>query len=172
MRGSYDTETRRNGLARPCHVANATSVFSGLDGSGISAEASDLNGDGLLDLFIAADPDNTGIALDIARYESKVYWNTGEHGGKQNHWLRLTFTGLRDAELIGARIELTAEGKKQYRWIHSNHSYKSGGTLDAHFGLGKATSADVKVTLLDGRNKMFSAVATNKSHALQIGGKP
>ena len=65
-------------------------TFSGLDGSGIAGEAADLNGDGLLDLVFAADPDNTGGAADIARYESKVYWNTGEHGAKQNHWLRLT----------------------------------------------------------------------------------
>ncbi|MCP5538927.1 MAG: VCBS repeat-containing protein [Akkermansiaceae bacterium] len=143
--------------------------FSGLDSGGISGEASDMNGDGLLDLFFAADPDNTGVALDIARYDSKVYWNTGEHGAKANHWLHLTFTGLQDAELIGAKIELTANGKKQYRWIHSNHSYKSGGALDAHFGLGKATSAEVKVTLLNGKSKSFASVAADKSHALDVG---
>ncbi|MFZ5830835.1 MAG: CRTAC1 family protein [Planctomycetota bacterium] len=143
-------------------------TFSGLDGSGISGEAADLNGDGLLDLFFAADPDNTGVALDIARYESKVYWNTGEHGGKENHWLHLTFTGLKDAELIGARVELTADGKKQYRWIHSNHSYKSGGALDAHFGLGRATSADITVTLLDGRTQSFARLAADRSHVLEV----
>jgi hypothetical protein len=146
-----------------------TTTFSGLDIGGISGEASDLNGDGLLDLFIAADPDNTGVALDIARYESKVYWNTGEHGAKANHWLHLTFTGLKEAELIGAHVELTADGKKQHRWIHSNHSYKSGGALDAHFGLGKATSAEVKVTLLNGKMKTFSAIAADKSHQVTLG---
>ena len=142
------------------------STFSGLDSSGISGEAADLNGDGLLDLFIAADPDNTGVALDIARYESKVYWNTGEHGGKQHHWLHLTFTGIEDAELIGARVELTADGRKQYRWIHSNHSYKSGGALDAHFGLGQATSADVKVTLLSGTSRTVTAIRADRSHVI------
>ncbi|MEZ6087891.1 MAG: hypothetical protein R3C05_07685 [Pirellulaceae bacterium] len=30
-------------------------TFSGLDGSGISGEAADLNNDGLLDLFLAVD---------------------------------------------------------------------------------------------------------------------
>jgi hypothetical protein len=143
-------------------------TFSGLDGSGISGEAADLDNDGLLDLFIAADPDNTGVALDIARYESKAYWNTGEHGGKQNHWLHLTFTGLKDADLIGARVELTANGRKQYRWIHSNHSYKSGGALDAHFGLGKATAADVNVTLLNRKTKTFTNVAADQTQTLKM----
>jgi hypothetical protein len=150
-------------------------TFSGLDSSGISAEAADLNGDGLLDLVFAADPANS-ISLahqsvaDIApeRFESKVYWNTGEHGAKANHWLHLTFTGLSHAELIGAKVELTAEGKKQYRWLHTNHSYKSGGALDAHFGLGKATSAEVKVTLLNGKTKTFEKLAADKSHALNL----
>lgn len=146
-------------------------TFSGLDSSGICAEASDLNGDGLLDLLFAADPDNSaGVGQKPApeRYESKVHWNTGEHGGKENHWLHLTFTGLKDAELIGARIELTADGKKQYRWIHSNHSYKSGGQLDAHFGLGKATSAEVKVVLLNGRSKTFAVAELDRTLPLEV----
>ena len=143
-------------------------TFSGLDIGGISGEAADLNGDGLLDLFIAADPDNTGVATDIARYESKVYWNTGEHGGKENHWLHLIFTGLKDAELIGAHVELTADGKKQHRWIHSNHSYKSGGALDAHFGLGQAASAEVKVTLLNGKTTIFPSLTASQSHQLNL----
>lgn len=146
-------------------------TFSGLDSSGICAEASDLDGDGLLDLLFAADPDNSaGVGQKPApeRYESKVYWNTGEHGGRVNHWLHLTFTGLKGAELISARIELTANGKKQYRWIHSNHSYKSGGQLDAHFGLGQATSAEVKVVLLDGRSKTFAVAEVDRTLPLEV----
>jgi hypothetical protein len=143
-------------------------TFSGLDASGIAGEAADLNNDGLLDLVFAADPDNTGGATDIARYESKVYWNTGGHGAKQNHWLHFTFFGLKDAELIGARVELAAAGKKQYRWIHSNHSYKSGGALDAHFGLGKVTTADVSVKLLDGRTRTFAGLAADRTHMLEL----
>jgi len=85
-----------------------------------------------------------------------------------NHWLHLTFAGLKDAELIGARIELTADGKKQYRWVHSNHTYKSGGALDAHFGLGKATSAEVTVMLLNGKTKTFTEIAADKMHALSM----
>jgi len=140
-------------------------TFSGLDASGISGEAADLDGDGLLDLVFAADPDNSlapGQTVAPERYESKVYWNTGAHGAKDNHWLRLRFSGVKDAELIGARVELTAGGKKQYRWIHSNHSYKSGCALEAHFGLGKATVADLKVTLLNGKTVTFPGVKADQ----------
>ena len=137
-------------------------TFSGLDGSGICGEAADLNNDGLLDLVLAADPDNSGPALSMARYESKVYWNTGLHGARENHWLRLRFSGVKDAELIGARVEMSASGTRQYRWIHANHSYKSGGALEAHFGLGKQTAADLKVTLPSGKTMSFAGVKADQ----------
>jgi len=137
-------------------------TFSGLDGMGICGEAADLNNDGLLDLVFAADPDNSGVVLSMAGYESKVYWNTGLHGAKENHWLRLRFSGVKDAELIGARIEIAAGGKKQYRWIHPNHSYKSGGALEAHFGLGKQTSVKLKVTLPSGKIVTFANVEADQ----------
>jgi len=47
-------------------------TWSGLDSKGICGEAPDLNNDGLLDLVFAADPDNSGIVLSMARYESRV----------------------------------------------------------------------------------------------------
>ena len=141
---------------------------TGLDAGGISGEAADLNGDGWLDLVFAADPMNSagGRKPDPERFRSKVFLNTGTTSNEPHHWLHLTFTGLSDAELIGARVELTAEGQKQHRWIHSNHAYKSGGALDAHFGLGQATTAEVKVTLLNGKTKTFEKVATDKTHKL------
>jgi catechol 2,3-dioxygenase-like lactoylglutathione lyase family enzyme len=141
-------------------------TFSGLDGNGICGEAADLNSDGLLDLVFAADPDNSGVVLSLAGYESKVYWNTGLHGGRENHWLRLRFSGVRDAELIGARVELTAGGMKQYRWLHPNHSYKSGGALEAHFGLGQQDRMDVNVVLL--RGKVISVASVKADQFLDL----
>jgi hypothetical protein len=154
-------------------------TFSGLDSTGISGEAADLNNDGLLDIVIACDPDNSGggrAGVGPERYNDKVYVNAGAHGARANHWLRLRFSGVKDAELIGARVEVSAASKKQYRWIHSNHSYKSGGALDAHFGLGKATSADLRVTLLGGKTVSFANVKAdqfvdlnlNTSQAVQV----
>ncbi len=49
-----------------------------------------------------------------------------------------------------------AKGMKQTRWIHSNHSYKSGGQFDSQFGLGKQNKVDVKVTLLSGKQVSLS----------------
>jgi len=148
---------RGNGTFEP-----KPTTFSGLDGMGICGEAADLNNDGLLDLLFAADPDNSGPAFSMARYESKVYWNTGLHGAKENHWLRLRFSGVKDAELIGARVELITGSGKQYRWVHPNHSYKSGGALEAHFGLGKQTAADLKVTLPSGKTMSFASLKADQ----------
>jgi len=159
---------------RPCAAKFEVkpTTFSGLDSTGISGESADLNNDGRLDIVIACDPDNSGGGLagvGPERYHDKVYVNTGAPGAQANHWLRLRFSGLKDAELIGARVEVTAAGRKQSRWIHSNHSYKSGGALDAHFGLGQATSAEVKVTLLDGTTRTFPATAADQVHTLALG---
>jgi hypothetical protein len=138
-------------------------TFSGLDGSGIAGEAADLNNDGLLDLVFAADPDNSGVATDTSQYESRVYWNTGEHGGKQNHWLRMRFAGVTDAQLIGARVEAVADGRKQYRWITVSQSYKSGGALEVHFGLGKTSAADITITLPSGKTVSLAALAADRT---------
>ncbi|MCC6356872.1 MAG: VCBS repeat-containing protein [Verrucomicrobiae bacterium] len=171
-------------------------TFSGLDGNGICFEAADLNNDGLVDLVMAADPDNSGVATTPDRYESKVYWNTGLHGAKDNHWLRLRFSGITDALLVGARVEVfavdrsrrgdeadgnrllssTATKRLGGRTIASNHSYKSGGALEAHIGLGKATSADVRVTLPVGKTATFADVKADQfldlnlktEHATQV----
>jgi catechol 2,3-dioxygenase-like lactoylglutathione lyase family enzyme len=140
-------------------------AFSGLDSGGICGEAADLNNDGLLDLVFAADPDNSGLALSMAQYESKVYWNTGLHGGRENRWLRLRFSGLSDAELIGARVTILEPGSGKLlatRAIAANHSYKSGGALEAHFGLGKRKAVDVNITLPKGTIMKYEGIKADQ----------
>jgi hypothetical protein len=150
-----------NGTFEPTRVE-----ISGIDASGIAAEVADLNNDGLLDLVFAADPDNSGgpFGNDKKRYEDKVFVNTGALGGRENHWLHLRFSGISDAELIGARVEARdANGTLLgMRVIASNHSYKSGGALDAHFGLGKNTRANLTVTLLNGKSYPFQNVPLDR----------
>jgi hypothetical protein len=139
-------------------IRRAVFLALGLDDGGISGEAADLNNDGLLDLVFASDPDNSGLALSMADYESRVYWNTGTHGARDNHWLRLRFSGVTDAELIGARPEAREPGSGKLlaaRWFHCNHSYKSSGALEAHFGLGKQQTLDIAVIFPSGKTLEF-----------------
>lgn len=129
-------------------------TFSGIDSAAICGQVADLNDNGLLDIIFAADPDNSGLTQTMDRYEDKVYWNTGLHGARDNHWLRLRFSGVSDAELIGARIEVREPGTGKLlgmRAVSANESYKSGCPLEAHFGLGKVERVDLKAILLGGR---------------------
>ncbi|MBM4089127.1 MAG: hypothetical protein FJ276_06825 [Planctomycetes bacterium] len=70
--------------------------------------------------------------------------------------------------LVGSSPSRSQSGDKspnskgQYRWIHSNHSYKSGGALETHFGLGKQTAAHLKITLPDGETASFAGVKTDQ----------
>lgn len=148
--------------------------FSGLDASGICGQVADLNNDGLLDLVFAADPDNSGLAKTMDRYEDKVYWNTGLHGARQNHWLRLRFSGVSDAELIGARVEVreVADGKLLgMRVITANDSYKSGCLLEAHFGLGQHERLNLTVTLLNGKTHTFMGIGVDRYLQCDLGVK-
>ncbi|MBN2491875.1 MAG: VCBS repeat-containing protein [Planctomycetes bacterium] len=146
-------------------------TFSGLDGSGICGEAADLDGDGLLDLVLAADPDNSGLAAGPYRYEDKVYWNTGLHGARANHWLRVRFSGARQADLIGARVTLHEPGTRRLlgmRAIAANQSYKSGSALEAHFGLAGCDLVDVSVAMPDGRTLQFPGVKADRFLELDL----
>ena len=128
--------------------------FSGLDAGAISVEAADVDNDGLVDLILAADPDNSGTATRLDQYETLVFRNTGRHGAAANHWLRVRFTGVTDAALIGARVEVRAAGSARLiavRTIGSKQNYKSGSPLEAHCGVGAATRVDVDVVLPGGR---------------------
>ncbi|MGD9498811.1 MAG: FG-GAP-like repeat-containing protein, partial [Armatimonadota bacterium] len=149
--------------------------FSGLDASGICGQVADLNNDGLLDLVFAADPDNSGSTTEGHRYQDRVYLNTGLHGARQNHWLRLRFTGVSDAELIGARVEAREPGTGRLlgmRTVASHDSYKSGCPLEVHFGLGAHTTVALSVHLPDGREIALGDVSADRYLSLEPTVKP
>ena len=146
-------------------------AVSGIDAKGISGEAADLNNDGRLDLVFAADPDNSGgwRRTDAPeRYRDKVFLGT-EARGAGNHWLRLRFAGVSHHELAGARVTATTGNRTQVRTIFSAHAYKSGGSMEAHFGLGDADAADLTVQLPDGRTFEFSGFAADRIAELTLG---
>lgn len=142
-----------------------TTEFSGLDASGISCEASDLNNDGLVDLIFAGDPDNSGMACYAEEYEDKIYLNTGLKGASDNNWLRFRFAGVSHARLIGAKVELFDHENGNLlgiRGIYTNQTYKSGSALEAHFGMGNKACADMKTTLPDGTILTEQCLAANQ----------
>ena len=138
---------------------------SGIDFTSIAGEMADLNNDGLLDLVIAADPDNTGGAAAAERYQSKVFVNNGANGAKENQWLRLRFSEINPAELIGAKVTVRSPGTDKIlgtRWIHSDHSYKSSGALEAHIGLGKVNKVDLEIVLPNRQRVLAKSVNANQ----------
>ena len=117
----------------------------------------------------------------------KVYWNTGALGAKQNHWLRVSLTGLPERKLVGTRLYAyqssntlqqksvewfaSAEGKKMLlgsRHLFSNHAYKSGGPLEVHFGLGKHDTVNILAVLQDGSSRLFPNINVNRQVALDV----
>lgn len=140
-------------------------TFSGINATSISAEAADLNNDGLVDILVSADPDNTGVVYDARAFESMIFMNTGAHGGRDNHWIRFAFEGVSDAELIGTRVVVLKPGTDEIlgtRGVYSNHSYKSSSALEAHFGLGKTDRVDVAFWLPGGRKLELENVAADR----------
>lgn len=154
----------------------APTQISGIDRNSIAMEAGDLNDDGLLDVAFFNSPYNSYPPnlpmvppLPEDRRLNSIYWNTGAHGARANHWLRLRFTGVEDATLIGAQVELRSGrlllGSRQ---LHTAQSYKSGGELAAHFGLGKRRRADIWVRLPNGEEAVFKDLAADQIYVLDL----
>jgi hypothetical protein len=145
---------------------------SGLDDTCTSVETADLNNDGLLDVVCVNTPGNnsTGRKMPDDRYGDKVFWNTGAHGGADNHWLRVRFSGVSDHRLIGAHVFAYEVGTSPggdprlvgMRSIHSNHSYRTGSPLEAHFGLGPVDRVDLVVQLINGGHNRFENVRSDR----------
>lgn len=82
------------------------------------------------------------------RCQDKTCWNTGLHGARENHWLRLRFSGVSDIQLVAVRVEVREpQTRKLLRmcFIAANDSHKSGCPLEAHVRLGKQEQVDLVI---------------------------
>ena len=131
-------------------------------GSGISAVHSsrglavgDLNNDGNEEIVIV----NMGEAPSLLR-------NVAPPLGHSILIRALTATN-RDA--IGARVTVNASGQTQIDEVRSGGSYISQNDFRLHFGLGKATSANLSIQWLDGKIENFPSVAAEQIVTVQEG---
>lgn len=131
-------------------------------GSGIAAAHSsrglavgDLNNDGSEEIVIV----NMGEAPSLLKNLAPVAGNS--------ILVRLLTATNRDA--IGARATVTAGGQTQIDEVRSGGSYISQSDFRLHFGLGKATSANLSVRWLDGKTESFTSVAAGQIVTIQEG---
>ncbi len=88
----------------------------------------DLDGDGRPEIFIV----NMNSTPSLLK-------NYGPHG----HFLNISLTGTKsNRSAIGARVIITAGGRKQIDEVMSGGSYYSQNSFTLHFGLGEATHVD------------------------------
>lgn len=80
-------------------------------------------------------------------------------GGGEGHWLQVV---LSSAEGVGAKVWIEAGGQVQLREFALAGGYLSQGELVAHFGIGMAQSAVVRVVWPSGRETLLREVAADR----------
>jgi hypothetical protein len=84
-----------------------------------------------------------------------------------NSLLIRALTANRDA--IGARITVTSGGRKQIDEVRSGGSFISQNDCRLHFGLGKASTADISIRWQDGKTETFAGVAAGQIVSIEEG---
>lgn len=84
-----------------------------------------------------------------------------------NSILVRVLTSKRDA--IGARVTVTTPNRKRIDEVRSGGSFISQNDFRVHFGIGKATSADISVRWQDGKVENFTGIAANQVVTIEEG---
>ncbi len=141
-----------NGDLTFTRVTNQT--FKGLDlNTGFSI--ADYDNDGNLDIF------NT----TFNGFTNGLYRNLNSNG---NHWIKIKLKGTQsNAMAIGAKIAVYANGVGRYQQVLTTNGFGNQNTLNNHFGLAGATSADsVKITWPNGRTQYLFNLAGDQLHEI------
>ena len=104
------------------------------------AVLTDLNLDGLLDLVVV----NRRVPVEVRR---NVGTGTASSPAPLGHWIALSIAQpAPNTHAIGSKIEVRAGGRTMTREVTVGGGHASGDASWIHFGLGKAQTAEVRVT--------------------------
>lgn len=171
VRNAY-IRNRGDGIFEPMPT-----TWSGLSENMIAGEAVDIDGDGLLDLYVMArnrgsgqtPPFNEGEPDD--QENDRVYWNAGEKGTTDRYWVRVRLAGLPERKLLGANLVArdgdsgAILGRKEYTTVSG---YKGTHDAFAHFGLGSTKNVDLEITLPDGGRVCAKAIEVGNVIELDV----
>ncbi len=145
-------------------------------GNGSFEEVSDLSGAPVLDPHSSrgcafGDFNNDGnvdvLILNMSEPPSLLL--NQNHSG--HHWLSIKLLGTRsNRSAIGARVAVTAGGRRQVREVLSGSSYISQSDLRQHFGLGQAKRVDqIEVSWPSGHIDRLPSVDTDQFIVVEEG---
>ena len=146
-----DTLARNKGDGSFEDVSTKSGAYFGEKYVGRGATWADYDNDGDVDL----------VVINLNDY-AKLLRNDG---GNRSNWLSveplLKFsTGTRNA--LGARVTVKSDGLRQIEDVIPVRGYLSQGDVRLHFGLGKATKADVEIRWPDGQVETLKDVSPNQ----------
>jgi len=145
-------------------------------GNGSFEEVSDLCGPAVLESHASrgcafGDFDNDGnldvLIMNLSEPPSLLK-NENRSG---NHWLVVKLVGTRsNRSAIGARVAVTAGGRRQIREVLSGSSYISQSDLRQHFGLGPAPRVDqIEVRWPNGQGEKVGSAEADQFVTIQEG---
>ena len=114
------------------------------------AAFADFDNDGDVDIFVVNHDDHPLLLRN--------------DGGNKNNWLKVRLRCTKSNRSgFGTKVQIEAEGEKQYQEIGSQPSYLSQNALEAHFGLARATQVDrLTVTFPSGIVRELKDVPVNQ----------
>jgi enediyne biosynthesis protein E4 len=114
------------------------------------AAVADLNGDGKLDIVVAA-----------LSAPAEIWINDSQ---RKSHWLEFSLQGTKsNRDGIGARVKLRTGGKLQVNHMTTASGYASSSAGPVHFGLGDVRVADeVEIRWPSGTVQMLKNVAADQ----------
>jgi hypothetical protein len=129
-------------------LPNATLGSNGTTNGPVVVAAADLDGDGDVDLVVQRSNEPTLVVENL--------------GAPKNSWVEVALSdgSGRNRFGVGARVEISAAGRRQVRQVTCGDSYCSQRPLTLHFGLGagELATVEVKVRWPDGTAQRFPDV--------------